>query len=583
MKKLISLILSAIILCGVGVPVGALEGGTSEPAQITEQATESTETTTESTESTAETTEPTTEPTVAPATQIKLKTISATVYVGGTVKTSATVQNGKGTTKYKSLNTKIAKVSSNGTVTGLKKGTATITVTNNGVSAALKVKVINPKLNSTSITVVKGETVKVKITGKATSKKNKYKSTKYAKITTKSKNAKAITIKGLKATKKTTLKIRVNGVWLSLKVKVLSHEKLTYWLEAKTKKISLNLDELKLTTDIYDKYSIETNSYDLYNKKKITEKQHIKYMEGTVFAQSPKYTFSKKGIVKLKGTTITPVKVGKTNLTIKYGKASVTIPIEVTKLTETTYEGKKSKGCYSYKEVYNFLKDSFYNYIVKGKEPKYYSATCFFYTKKGLEKTMYKYAEKEFDNGQNFLHFIKNGTEWFNDFCSWDESPNDESYAYVVLHPTKKQLAKYKEIYDTANQILNDIHIYELDSDVNRILALSKWINGNCVYDSQYRGSISEECIIIERTGVCENYANATTYFCYLLNIPCGFVVTNTHAWNTIKINDKWYHLDILWELHFLGNNDIVQHSSHKNYQFVSFDVITEDDSLNIE
>ena len=596
MKKLLSIILSTIILLSV-VPfsTAAVETNETTPTVQTEEITspsDSTEPTTENTEPTTE--QPTTKPTTtAPKTQITLKTTSANLYVANTFQISSVIKNQVGTVKYSSNNKKVATVDAKGKIKGVKKGSATITVTNNGASAKFTVKVINPKLSSTSITVVKGETVKVKITGKATPVKNKYKSTKYAKITTKSKNAKAITIKGLKATKKTTLKIRVNGVWLSLKVKVIAHEKLTYWLEAKTKKISLNLDELKLTTDIYDKYSIETNSYDLYNKKKITEKQHIKYMEGTVFAQSPKYTFSKKGIVKLKGTTITPVKVGKTNLTIKYGKATATIPIEVTKLTETTYEGKKSKGCYSYKEVYNFLKDSFYNYIVKGKEPKYYSATCFFYTKKGLEKTMYKYAEKEFDNGQNFLHFIKNGTEWFNDFCRWDESPDDKGYAYVVLRPTKKQLTNYKEIYDTANQILDDIHIDDLNTDVEKILALSKWINENCEYDLEYTGTGSEEYIIIDRKGVCENYTNATTYFCYLLNIPCDYVISDEyskkypwdelHAWNIVKINNKWYHLDILWKLHFLGNKDIVKHQYHEAYKFEHFDVTTEDKSLNIE
>ena len=564
-----------------------------EPTTESEQpTTESTEPTTESTEPTTESTEPTTEstePTTEPKTQIKLKKSSDNIYVGGTVKISATVKNGKGKTAYKSLNKSIAKVSSKGTVTGLKKGTATITVRNNGVSVKFKVTVKNPKLSTKSVTVVKGETVKVKITGKVSSIKNKYKSTKCATITTKSKKAKTISVKGKKVTKNTTVKIRVNGVWLSLKVKVIAHEKLKFWIEAKVKKISLNLDELKLSKDISGLYSIETNSYNLYKKKKITEKQHIKYLEGTVFSYSPKYTFSKKGIVKLNGSIITPAKVGKTNLTIKYGKASSTIPIEVTKLTELTYNGKKSKGCYSYKEVYNVLKDSFYNYIIKGEEPKYYSATCFFRVKRSsdLEDKMYEYAEKEFDNGQNFLHFLG---EWIPaQSYTLEDDEGNETYEFLDFEVKKSELKRYKKIYDTANHILNDIHIYDFKSNYQKLIVLSTWINENCVYDSDFcaTGSgvyIPEEYIIVYRTGVCENYANATTYFCYLLNISCDYVFNRgIHAWNIVKIDNKWYHLDILWNLLFLGNNDIIKHEYHENYQFDNFNVTTESNSLNNE
>ncbi len=75
-----------------------------------------------------------------------------------------------------------------------------------------------PKLSKTSITVKKGKTKTVKIIGKDKSIKNVYKNTKKAKIKSK-KTAAKIKVKGLKKGK-TTLKIKANGVWLKLKVKV---------------------------------------------------------------------------------------------------------------------------------------------------------------------------------------------------------------------------------------------------------------------------------------------------------------------------------------------------------------------------
>ena len=71
---------------------------------------------------------------------LKLTKTSATVKVGKATKiTAKATPSGKIT--YKSSNKKIATVSSNGTVKGIKKGTAKITVTCNGVSKTFKVTV----------------------------------------------------------------------------------------------------------------------------------------------------------------------------------------------------------------------------------------------------------------------------------------------------------------------------------------------------------------------------------------------------------------------------------------------------------
>ena len=121
---------------------------------------------------------------------------------------------------WKSSNKKVCTVKG-GKVTALKKGTATITATlTSGQKLTCKVKVkTSPKLSKKSIKVKKGKTKTIKITGKAKTVKNIYKNTKKAKVISK-KTAAKIKVKGLKKGK-TTLKIKVNGVTLKLKVKVL--------------------------------------------------------------------------------------------------------------------------------------------------------------------------------------------------------------------------------------------------------------------------------------------------------------------------------------------------------------------------
>ncbi|MGN0461398.1 MAG: leucine-rich repeat protein [Ruminococcus sp.] len=168
------------------------------------------------------TTVPTTQPvtTVPASPSIKVPKISLTKFStnAGTVRTLK-VTNGA-VKSWSTSNKKIATVKS-GKVTSLNKGTAQITATlTTGKKLTCRVTVnSSPKLSKTTVSVKKGKTVKVTLTGKASAINNKYTNTKYAKITSKT-SAKTITIKGLKKGT-TTLKVKVNGVkTLSLRVKV---------------------------------------------------------------------------------------------------------------------------------------------------------------------------------------------------------------------------------------------------------------------------------------------------------------------------------------------------------------------------
>lgn len=139
------------------------------------------------------------------------------------------VMNGE-VTKWTSSNKKVATVDSNGQVTGLKKGTATITATfSDGTKLACKVTVTtNPTIKiggkaykkNKTYTVKKGKTLKAVITGKADSVNNAYTTSKkkVAKITSK-KTDTTVKIKGVKkGTSKITVK--VNGVSFTFKVKI---------------------------------------------------------------------------------------------------------------------------------------------------------------------------------------------------------------------------------------------------------------------------------------------------------------------------------------------------------------------------
>ncbi len=164
------------------------------------------------TDSTAET-EPTTAPVTPPKkTSITLSKTSVKLYTTAKYRIKATVNNPVGKTTYSSSNKKIATVSASGKVKALKKGSAYITVKNNGTSKKLKVTVKNPSLKKKSAVIVKNKTVKISVNG---SGKFKFTSTN-KKIATV--NAKGV-VKG-KSKGVAYIKVKANGKTLKFKVKV---------------------------------------------------------------------------------------------------------------------------------------------------------------------------------------------------------------------------------------------------------------------------------------------------------------------------------------------------------------------------
>lgn len=138
---------------------------------------------------------------------IKLNKSKATVVKGKNITLKATISPLNATDQtltWKTSNKKVATVSKNGKVKGIKKGTAIITVsTSNGKTATCKISVKNPvkvksvKLNKTKATIKKGKTLQLKATVKPKNATNKAVtwSSSNKKIATVSKNGK---VKGIK-------------------------------------------------------------------------------------------------------------------------------------------------------------------------------------------------------------------------------------------------------------------------------------------------------------------------------------------------------------------------------------------------
>ena len=536
-----------------------------------------------------------TTPTQAPTqsakvTTLTLKKTSAALYVKGTYTISVTVKNGAGKTTFKSSNKKIAAVNNNGKIKAVKKGTAKITVTNNKVSKTFTVKVKNPKLNAKSKTLKVGKTFKVKITGKIGKAKFKSSNKKVATVNSSGK---------IKALKKGTATITTtaNGVKLKTKVTVKAKAKTSSkWklvkykvtLKRRAKTINANIGEgnQKVPYEI----EIDDNLFTLYNKKKITLKQLNSFntkLNNIIYKNKVKFSISNSSIGKLTKTSlevnkepkVKPLKKGTATIKIKYKNQSVSIKYTVTKHDVFTFRGKKSKAVYNLNDLCKYILKEYDNNFIKGNLATYYNYVLYF----NINPKNKDYAKFSQDIYDKVYDTVKHKHDWYIYECYTLESVDEIDKKGIITYyftmsdgnnwkkddeTNLKYLKEEKNLYNKVTKILKDINIDSYKNDYEKLFVIGEWMNknwkyGDCDPHGHYYYISDESYMFNQGEGGCFHWADATTRFCRILKIPCYEICSSDHSWNIVKIQGKWYHLDILWDIYFEGNTSILTYRSH--------------------
>jgi len=136
---------------------------------------------------------------------------------------------------------------------------------------------------------------------------------------------------------------------------------------------------------------------------------------------------------------------------------------------------------------------------------------------------------------------------------------NDELMIDSVINvkyttsPEKTEM--YKEEFDAkVSQIIESTVTPEM-TDVEKALRLHDYLVLNTSYDTtdsipDLNGGYSAYDIIVKNNGVCQGYALAYQYLLDKVGIESRVVKSfkMNHGWNLVKIDDKWYHVDVTWD-----------------------------------
>lgn len=161
--------------------------------------------------------------------------------------------------------------------------------------------------------------------------------------------------------------------------------------------------------------------------------------------------------------------------------------------------------------------------------------------------------------------------------CVIDITPSYNSF-YTVDKTTAVSDA-VKVIADNANKYST--------SDFEKVLYVHDYLAQNVEYDIDNVGRdyslvhyiYNPYGALVNKKAVCQGYAEAFAYIMKALNIESCLVTSDNmnHAWNAVKLDGSWYHLDVTWDDPLV---DAQGRAMHKYFLLSDVELKNEDESI---
>ncbi len=159
----------------------------------------------------------------------------------------------------------------------------------------------------------------------------------------------------------------------------------------------------------------------------------------------------------------------------------------------------------------------------------------------------------DISKNQALLSAINNYVHPFNSYSEVKVVYDDYGVITVyVTHIYSKE--DIKKINQKVDEIMDENITSNMD-DKTKIKAIHDYIIDNARYDvvrkdngtSSY-DSTTINGVLFQGYGICSGYADTMAVFLDRMDIDNYKVSSDTHVWNAVYLDNKWYHLDLTWD-----------------------------------
>ena len=161
---------------------------------------------------------------------------------------------------------------------------------------------------------------------------------------------------------------------------------------------------------------------------------------------------------------------------------------------------------------------------------------------------------KEISNDANVFSYINQLIHPYNSFKEINSKYNTVTKRVDIDITKKYSEEDINKIDKRINDISNDLNINSYNSLRDKIKVFHDYIAKTNKYDkfkeinkSEYNSDTAIGTLF-EGYSICSGYSDTMAIFLTKLGLDNVKVITDKHVWNAVKIDDKWYHIDLTWD-----------------------------------
>lgn len=153
-----------------------------------------------------------------------------------------------------------------------------------------------------------------------------------------------------------------------------------------------------------------------------------------------------------------------------------------------------------------------------------------------------------------------------------------------------------QEVTQRVNRIIESFDFDTNTTDYQKVCTVYEYIAEHMTYDydhlsnTNYYLQYTAYAALVNGTSVCQGYANLLYRMLNDCGVPCriitGIAGGGNHAWNLVKVGDKWYNVDLTWDdayededremrPYFLRGSETFANNHNRNSEYVgTFDSV---------
>jgi hypothetical protein len=159
----------------------------------------------------------------------------------------------------------------------------------------------------------------------------------------------------------------------------------------------------------------------------------------------------------------------------------------------------------------------------------------------------------EITNNQDYLSDINGFVHPFNSFDTVETTFDSMGRVFLTIDKTYKE-EDINKINDKLDTIIAEV--IKDEKDKKEIIKLfHDYVIEHTRYDRDRAdrniikyASNTAYGVLFEGYGICSGYADTMGIFLNRYNIPNYKIASENHVWNAVKLDGKWYHLDLTWD-----------------------------------